>query len=172
MLCAESAGSGKGSAGTVRVNVDLQGILDRDGNAAVDGGGVLHPDALDMLLCDCDIQTVLRDGPHGTLGIGHARHDPPQWLRREVMLRDECCTFPGCGAKRFVNVHHIVPWPLGPTDIDNLTLVCHFHHKLIHYFRWKVALVDGGARWFRPDGRPFEGGPAPPPLEREASAAY
>ncbi|MEA2460134.1 MAG: hypothetical protein QOH90_311 [Actinomycetota bacterium] len=172
MMCAGSAGTGKGATGTVHVNVDLDRILQRDGNAAIESGGILHPDALDMLLCDCDIQTVLRDGSQGTVGIGHAHHDPPQWLRREVVLRDECCTFPGCGAKRFLSVHHIIPWPVGPTDLDNLTLVCHFHHKLIHYFRWKVALVGGVARWFRPDGRAFEGGPAPPQPERAISASY
>jgi hypothetical protein len=169
MMFAGGDGSGQVPGATVHLGVDLQTILDRDANAAIEGGGVLHPDALHMLLCDCKIQTILRDGPSGPLGVGDAKHDPPKWLRRLVYQRDECCTFPGCGAKRFVAVHHIIPWPLGPTDLDNLTLVCHFHHKLIHLFRWKVALVDGVARWFRPDGRAFDGGPAPPPLERTSS---
>ena len=39
------------------------------------------------------------------------------------------CTFPGCG-RRSVDGHHIWPWEWGgPTDLDNLVLVCKFHHS-------------------------------------------
>jgi hypothetical protein len=53
----------------------------------------------------------------------------------------------------------MVRWPLGPTDLDNLVLVCYWHHKLVHEHRWVVKLVpDGNAVWFRPDGRPYDPG--------------
>lgn len=156
MLCAGWRGTAKDKMATIHVNVDLQRILDQDGNAAIEGGGVLHPDVLDMLLCDSKIQTILKEGAE-IIGIGHTQHDPPDRLRRQVVLRDECCTFPGCGMKCFADVHHIIRWPEGPTNLDNLTLVCFFHHKLIHLFGWKVALNEEGvAEWHRPDGRRFE----------------
>jgi HNH endonuclease len=87
----------------------------------------------------------------------------PRWLRRAVEHRDGYrCTFPGCGAKRFVEVHHIVPWPQGPTDVANLMYVCSFHHDLLHQHGWHARLeADGTARWFRPDWTPYQPRPAP-----------
>jgi HNH endonuclease len=54
------------------------------------------------------------------------------------------CTFPGCGAKRFVEVHHIVAWSNGPTDLPNLMCVCSFHHDLLHQHDWHAALGAAG----------------------------
>jgi hypothetical protein len=156
--CGDKTGEKSGDKdATIHINVDLETILDGDKNAAIEGGGVVPPGVLDMLLCDSKIQTILKEGPE-VIGIGKTHHDPPPWLRRQVVQRDHSCTFPGCGMKTFVQVHHILGWPDGPTDLDNLTLVCHFHHKLIHLFGWRVALRDGIATWFRPDGRRFEPG--------------
>jgi hypothetical protein len=174
-LCAGWRNKKSDKMATIHINVDLQTILDGDKNAAIEGGGVVPPAVLDMLLCDSKIQTILKEGPE-VIGIGDTHHDPPPWLRRQVVLRDHCCTFPGCGMKTFVQVHHILGWPDGPTDLDNLTLVCHFHHKLIHLFGWRVALQDGIAIWLRPDGCRFEpekarstGPSRGPAAEKEAS---
>src|SRR6266545_7907431 len=47
---------------------------------------------------------------------------------RQLKYRDRECTFPGCGERRFTQAHHIVWWECrGPTDLDNLILVCSFH---------------------------------------------
>ena len=47
--------------------------------------------------------------------------------------RDNCCAVPGCGATRGLHAHHIRHWEDGgPTDPDNLVLLCPFHHRLHH----------------------------------------
>nr|MBA2600559.1 hypothetical protein [Actinomycetota bacterium] len=49
------------------------------------------------------------------------------------------------------------------TDLNNLTLVCCFHHKLVHEYGWRVALDDNSmATWFRRSGRRHDPGPDPP----------
>lgn len=46
---------------------------------------------------------------------------------------------------------------VGHTDLDNLTLICGFHHKLVHGRGWSVRLNDvQEAQWFRADGARFE----------------
>ena len=53
----------------------------------------------------------------------------------------------------------------GRTDLDNLVLVCTFHHKLVHEFGWRLKReADGSVKWFRPDGTGYRAGPAPPEL--------
>jgi hypothetical protein len=71
---------------------------------------------------------------------------------------------PGCGARRFTQAHHITWWESGGrTDLDNLVLICFFHHKLVHEHRWVIRRdPDGTVRWFHPDGTRYRAGPAPP----------
>jgi len=65
--------------------------------------------------------------------------------------------------KMFLQAHHIKHWEHGgATDIDNLTLVCSFHHKLVHEFGWKVKLAGAVSEWFRPSGARYAPGPDPP----------
>ena len=64
-----------------------------------------------------------------------------------------------------VEAHHIVWWERGGrTDLDNLTLVCTFHHRLVHEFGWSIERdpTDGAIGWLRPDGTRYRAGPAPP----------
>jgi hypothetical protein len=51
----------------------------------------------------------------------------------------------------------------GRTDLDNLVLLCFFHHKLVHEYGWTLRWGDDGVlEWWRPDGSPYRAGPAPP----------
>ncbi|MGH2826221.1 MAG: HNH endonuclease signature motif containing protein, partial [Actinomycetota bacterium] len=90
-----------------------------------------------------------------------------------LRVRDRGCTFPGCGARWFLQAHHIKHWTpeRGPTDLDNMVLTCGFHHRLVHEHRWDVRLEpNGAATWLRPDGTPFQPGvPVPEELPARAS---
>ena len=90
--------------------------------------------------------------------------DIPLWLERLVRQRDGWqCSFPGCGAVRFLKSHHMWHWEDGgPTDLPNLVTVCHAHHKLVHGFGWRVSLNGAMPEWFRPDSGRFDPGPDPP----------
>jgi hypothetical protein len=85
-------------------------------------------------------------------------------MMRQLRYRDRECRFPGCGARRFVIGHHIRWWADGgSTRLDNLMLVCGFHHKLVHEHGWTVKREPAGEfTWFRPNGKEYRTGPAPP----------
>jgi 5-methylcytosine-specific restriction endonuclease McrA len=65
-------------------------------------------------------------------------------VRHFVLERDGWkCTYPGCGARANLHVHHIVFRSRGGGDAPwNLTVVCNFHHNLIHS---EQIAVKGGA---------------------------
>lgn len=139
--------------------------------AELEGGPVIDPATERRLSCDARVQRVEWDGRGRVVGIGRTARDVPPWLLRVLRARDHGCTFPGCGLKRFVHAHHIDHWEDGgPTDVDNLVLVCPYHHKLVHEYGWRVALRGAAAEWFRPDGARYVLGPDPP-RERSASRA-
>ncbi|MGH3117486.1 MAG: HNH endonuclease signature motif containing protein, partial [Gaiellales bacterium] len=87
-----------------------------------------------------------------------------------VRNRDKACLFPGCEYRLFAQVHHIEHWTKGgPTDLENLVLLCSFHHKLVHEYGWNLKLgPPGSAEWFKPDGSHYE--PLPQKRDQEKPA--
>ena len=93
-----------------------------------------------------------RDGHPADLG--RARRAPDARLRRLLIARDRTCRFPGCGAVRYLHAHHVVHWADGgPTDLDNLVLLCGFHHHLVHDDGWSMEPAGVGRWTFHRDTR-------------------
>ena len=157
---------------TVVVHADLDVLAGDDRGCEIEGGGVIHPETARRLSCDARLQVVLHDASGHAVGIGRNSRTVPPWLARQLRHLDRGCTFPGCGARRFLHAHHIKHWIEGGlTNLDNLCLVCAHHHKLLHEYGWVVKLgAPGTAMWFRPDGRAFDPGGRAPPIPELASA--
>ncbi|MEV0983801.1 DUF222 domain-containing protein [Brevibacterium sp. NPDC049920] len=70
-----------------------------------------------------------------------------------LTARDHGCTFPDCDMPAgWCDAHHIVPHARGgPTDTENLTLVCAFHHHQHERWGWEAVMIDGLPAW-RPPG--------------------
>jgi hypothetical protein len=132
--------------------------------ADVEAGPVLHPETAKRLLCEARVQTVIEDASGTPMRLGRMTRQPSAAMLRQLRYRDGGCTFPGCGSQRFAKAHHVAWWrDGGPTDLENLVLVCSFHHKLVHEHGWRIARTpDGPVRWFDAGGREFVAGPAPP----------
>ncbi|NOQ57534.1 HNH endonuclease signature motif containing protein [Mycolicibacterium fortuitum] len=112
---------------TVAVHLNLT-----DRIAALHLGPLLSDDERRYLLCDatCEVWFERQGQP---VGVGRSTRTISRRLRRALEHRDRCCVVPGCGATRGLHAHHIVHWEDGgPTDLDNLVLVCPYHHRLHH----------------------------------------
>ena len=127
-------------------------------------------------LCDCIFHTIVRDAVGTPLAFGRATYTVPRPLFRQIVARDDGCRFPGCDRPvRFTEAHHMQWWERhGPTDYDNLALMCSRHHHLIHQLDLQLEWVDGWdlqITW--PDGRRRTSTPrgAPPRREPLRSAA-
>ena len=140
---------------TLVIHAKAESLASDDIPSELQGGSLLHPETVRRLSCDARIQTVLEDGTGEPIGIGRVSRVVPPWLVRLVKHRDRCCTFPGCEDMHYNEAHHIWHWSKGgPTDLDNLILVCGFHHKAVHEYGWSVVKrKDGIIEWFRPSGR-------------------
>ncbi len=144
---------------TIVVHADLD-VLVNEGNCEIQSGPLVDAETVRRLACDARIQTAVNDGHGQTVGVGRMTRTVPPWIQRLLRHRDRGCTFPNCEMKWFLHAHHIRHWTAGGrTDLDNLVLVCNFHHKLVHEYRWNVALGREGPKWFRPDGSPYETNP-------------
>ena len=85
-----------------------------------------------LLTCDASCEVWFeRDGQ--PIGAGRATRLINRRLRRALEHRDRTCAVPGCGATRGLHAHHIRHWEDGgATELDNLVLLCPYHHRLHH----------------------------------------
>jgi hypothetical protein len=83
--------------------------------------------------CDSTIVSIKEDENGEPLSIGRRSRSIPPAMRRALRNRDGGCRFPGCTNTRFVDGHHIQHWADGgDTSLDNLVLLCRYHHHLVH----------------------------------------
>ena len=110
------------------------------------------------LACDASVVRVVTDGASEPLDVGRASRTVSPAQRRALTIRDRGCVFPGCDRPPgWCDGHHIVHWADGgPTDLANLALLCHHHHKAMHEGRWTHGpRPDGSLTFTRPDGTPL-----------------
>lgn len=115
----------------------------------------LPPLVARRLACDSRLQLALDDAVGDALGIGRSSRVVPRRIRRAMVRRDNnMCRFPGCEATRRLHAHHIVHWADGgPTELDNLVSLCHFHHQSVHDGGWNVVVdAPGRFRFVDPAG--------------------
>jgi hypothetical protein len=116
---------------------------------------------LPVFLCHPTIHAALVDSLGLPVDIKRASRVPTPAQRRALAIRDGGCTFPGCEARiAWADAHHVRHWTrdTGPSDLDNLALLCRRHHRLAHRDGWNVTLEpDGWTLWTTPTHRRFWG---------------
>lgn len=120
--------------------------------AVFDDGTPLGPQTTRRLACDSWLAYAIQTSQGTLLDIGRRSRTVPPALRRALMLRDRGCAFPGCGRPpTWCQAHHIRHWAHGgPTEINNLVLVCGHHHRWVHTRGWDIHLARGGLPHFAP----------------------
>ena len=143
---------------TLTVTVTLDDLEQRAREAVLDLGGALTPAALRRLCCDAAVVPVVLGSAGQPLDVGRATRTIPDGLRRAVAARDRGCAFPGCDRPpSWAEVHPVVEWQHGgPTEINNLVMLCGRHHRVLHESGWAVRIRDGlpefvPPRWIDPD---------------------
>jgi hypothetical protein len=125
------------------------------------------PALAQRIACDAELWRAVLDPATGLpLEVGRAHRVVPHWIRKALHARDRGCRWPSCRAPAaWTDAHHLLPWWLGgPTDVDNLLLLCRYHHHKVHEGQWTLHLdrTAGEVRITRPDGRPYELGGSEP----------
>lgn len=154
---------------TIVVHTDAKTLLDGGGPIEIESCPTVSHSVVRRLACDSRLELVV-DGPDGQpIGIGRRSRTVPGWLKRQVNRRDSGCRFPGCGRTRWTQVHHIIHWADGGrTDLDNLILLCGFHHRFLHDRGWSIEWIGDDLVWRKPDGTIY---PPTPGRLREAVRA-
>ncbi|MPY81897.1 MAG: DUF222 domain-containing protein [Actinophytocola sp.] len=115
-----------------------------------------------LLACDARVIPAVLGSSGELLDLGRETRLATTAQRRALGLRDRGCVFPGCTRpSNWCQAHHIVDWINGgPSDLDNLVLLCGMHHRLMHTSEWTSRMADDGKPecipppWFDPKQTP------------------
>ncbi|TCO62436.1 HNH endonuclease signature motif containing protein [Actinocrispum wychmicini] len=104
-----------------------------------------------LLACDGHILPAVLDGDSKPLDVAVPAYATPAHIRRGLYLRDKGCAFPACDRPGSVcDSHHVAHWAQGgPTEMDNMALLCPHHHRLVHNSEWQIKMIEGRP-WFIP----------------------
>ena len=107
--------------------------LDRRFDLSCGGVGRDEAETARRLACDADVMGAVVDAEGQVLALGRTQRLVSRAQRRALMIRDGMCQYPGCHQTRHLKAHHLVSWADGgPTDLDNLILLCQWHHTAVH----------------------------------------
>jgi Domain of unknown function (DUF222) len=152
--------TGPGEDGPVVERGHVQMIVHLDastGAARLAGGPELPTSTAERLACDARVQLLLNDRTGNRMYLGRTRRLATPAQIAALTVRDgEGCQFPGCTHTRYLHAHHVRHWLFGgPTDVDNLILVCAFHHAVIHDHGYRIHRAPGRWEFRRPGGSPI-----------------
>jgi hypothetical protein len=123
----------------------------------IEGVGSVEAATAQRLACDNPLLGAIVD-EHGTvLALGRTRRLVSKAQRRALLIRDAMCRYPGCHQTRHLTAHHVISWSLGGhTDLNNLILLCQWHHTAVH--EGGINISHDGNTWLftKPDGQPCE----------------
>ncbi len=117
-------------------------------------GPTLDPDTVRRLACDAGIHRLITGPGSSILDFGHENRLVSDNLFLALVARDRTCRWPGCSIRAtWCDAHHIIHRAdHGPTNDENLVLLCHRHHQLSHQRGWTITGTGNELRVANPDG--------------------
>ncbi len=163
-----------GATRQVVVHVDAGVLMDEapDGRCYIEGGAAVSADTARRIACDSEIIVATeRDGL--PIDVSPKKRFPSNRLRRFLDARDRFCLFPACGAPAHrCQAHHVQHWSDGgPTNRDNLILLCNFHHHRLHDGGYGIRKSETGIVFETHDGHVI-GARDPEPLAGGKGARF
>ena len=109
-------------------------LRDQIGVGYLPGTGTLPIADLRRIACDCKIIPVLLGSAGQPLDVGRTTRTITPAQRIALNLRDQGCRHPDCHRPPAdCDAHHVIHWlDLGPTNLNNLILLCRGHHTRHH----------------------------------------
>ncbi|MPZ52693.1 MAG: DUF222 domain-containing protein, partial [Acidimicrobiia bacterium] len=134
-----NTGGDSGGGPLLAVHVDAREAAPTNGQTGVwvEAGPRVGVNAIEEILCTGTIEVLAHQEDGTPLKYGTKTKVVSPELRRAVLQRDgHVCTADGCDSTYRLQPHHIIPGTQGgPTDPENLTTLCWFHHHIVVHGR-------------------------------------
>ncbi len=153
LLRSDSLPDSGGTPTSLVIIINEDDLEKRTGVGHFSDGSSIRADRVIDLADQAEVAWCLKSSKGAVLALGRSRRlaSPAQTLA--LTARDGGCSFPGCDSPpEWSERHHIVSWvDGGSTDLDNLTLLCRYHHHNFEQRGWRCRLtVDRLPAWIPP----------------------
>jgi hypothetical protein len=160
--CSPGPSLADGPRAMIHVRVDHAAI--RRGHAVdgeiceIPGIGPVPVATARMLAADSIINVLLVDGVDVTR-IAHTGRTVTAHQRSALRERSSTCEVPGCDARTNLEIDHDDPWALSKnTSLDNLNVLCRWHHYQKTHCGYRLSGTPGHRRWQPPRTTATPGG--------------
>lgn len=142
-----------GTPATVIVTIDHASLLTRSGFGQTTAGAQLSAAEVLRLAAEAEVLPAVLATSGAVLDLGRSRRIATATQTMALVARDGGCSFPGCShPPEWSERHHMVAWiDGGATSVDNLTLLCGYHHANFVSHGWSCRLNPAGVpEWIPP----------------------
>ena len=150
-----------GTPATVIVTIDEHDLQARTRWGVTSDGTMMSADTVVGLAGEADLYPTVVSSLGVVLQLGRTRRLASCGQTMALIARDGGCSFPGCDRPpEWCERHHVLDWSRGGrTDLDNLTLLCAYHHHNFASRGWTCVMIDDlptwiPPRWVDPEQRP------------------
>jgi hypothetical protein len=152
LLRSNTLPSAGGAPVTVLARTTMRELTEGTGVALTGTGSLISIGRLLQMAADAHVVPMICTDAGGVLAYGRARRLASVAQRHALAARDGGCSFPGCSRPAaWTEVHHIIEWiDGGETNIDNMCLLCRFHHRMFGKLGWEVVMLDDVPHWIPP----------------------
>ena len=151
-----------GTPATVIVTIREGDLAARRRWGVTSDGTIVSADTVVDVAGEADIYPTVIGSTGVVLQVGRSRRLATPGQTVALIARDGGCSFPGCDRPpEWCERHHIREWSQGGrTDLDNLTLLCAYHHHNFASRGWTCRMIDRlpawiPPRWVDPEQRPL-----------------
>jgi len=140
-----------GVPATVLITMTADQFDSRTGLASTSFGQRMSVDQALRIADQASIAWIVHNSVGGIVNYGTTQRLATGSQTLALIARDKGCAFPGCTSPpEWTEKHHVVPWSKGGrTDLDNLCLLCDWHHDRINTGGWTITMRNG-LPWFTP----------------------
>ncbi len=133
----------------------VRGHTDEGEVCEIAGVGPIPVEVARSMMADAFVAAIVTDG-QDVLSVSHLGRTVHSRVRTALWERDQgCCVVPGCNDDGPLAIDHISEYRHGgPTELQNLCLLCKWHHYLKTHHGYKIKRLKGSWIWEGPNGQP------------------
>lgn len=141
-----------GTPATIIVTIGLDELLERFGHGMTSDRTLLSVAEILRLADEAEIIPTVFSRAGAVLAQGRACRIATKAQSLALIARDGGCSFPDCDhPPEWSQRHHVQAWvDGGATDVDNLTLLCGYHHRSFEQRGWACRMINSLPHWIPP----------------------